>query len=54
MKKCNTIYILSILFSLILSQNYTLSGFITDSRTGESIPGANAYYLILNMDLQLI
>ena len=43
MKKCNTIYILSILFSLILSQNYTLSGFITDSRTGESIPGANVY-----------
>ena len=43
MKKCNTIYILSILFSITLSQTYTLSGFITDSKTGESIPGANIY-----------
>ena len=43
MKKCNTIYILGILFSLTFSQTYTLSGFITDSKTGESIPGANVY-----------
>ena len=43
MKKYNAIYILSILFSFSLPQTYTLSGFITDSKTGESIPGANIY-----------
>ena len=26
-----------------LSKTYTLSGFITDSKTGESIPGVNIY-----------
>ena len=44
MKKHNVLYIFSILLSLNLSQDYhTLSGFITDSQTGESIVGANIY-----------
>ena len=43
MKRYNIVYILGILLSFIVSQNYTLSGFIKDSESGESIPGANVY-----------
>ena len=43
MKRYNIVYILAILLSFIVSQNYTLSGFIKDSESGESIPGANVY-----------
>ena len=55
MKEYTVYCLLTIFFSFIISQtqaleidenlNYTLSGFISDSKTGESVVGANVYLL---------